>query len=83
MPCSAVGCGRAPKGAPKERCGRGVPLNDWAAFRGGLGGPGHVADSAAEIDVPALLPPGHVAWIGEDQDDLLAQLPRWFGDPAA
>jgi len=24
-------------------------------------------------------PDGHVAWIGEDQQDLIRQLPRWFG----
>jgi hypothetical protein len=22
---------------------------------------------------------GHVAWVGEDQQELLSQLPRWFG----
>jgi hypothetical protein len=34
--------------------------------------------------VPAALlrPDGHVAWAGEDQTDLLGQLPRWFGAPA-
>ncbi|WP_327190802.1 rifampin monooxygenase [Streptomyces xinghaiensis] len=32
-------------------------------------------------DVPAALlrPDGHVAWVGDDQRDLLAHLPRWFG----
>jgi rifampicin monooxygenase len=24
----------------------------------------------------------HVAWVGEDQTDLLSQLPKWFGAPA-
>jgi rifampicin monooxygenase len=41
----------------------------------------HVIDVSEELDVPAVLlrPDGHVAWIGEDQQDLLSQLPRWFG----
>ena len=29
-----------------------------------------------------LRPDGHVAWAGEDQTDLLSQLPRWFGAAA-
>jgi 2-polyprenyl-6-methoxyphenol hydroxylase-like FAD-dependent oxidoreductase len=41
----------------------------------------HVVDVSEELDVPAVLlrPDGHVAWVGEDQADLLSQLPRWFG----
>jgi 2-polyprenyl-6-methoxyphenol hydroxylase-like FAD-dependent oxidoreductase len=41
----------------------------------------HVVDVSEELDAPALLlrPDGHVAWVGEDQEDLLAHLPRWFG----
>ncbi|NUT47184.1 MAG: rifampin monooxygenase [Saccharothrix sp.] len=41
----------------------------------------HVVDVSEELDVPAVLlrPDGHVAWVGEDQDDLVAHLPRWFG----
>ncbi len=41
----------------------------------------HVVDVREELDVPAVLlrPDGHVAWVGEDQQDLLNQLPRWFG----
>jgi 2-polyprenyl-6-methoxyphenol hydroxylase-like FAD-dependent oxidoreductase len=41
----------------------------------------HVVDVSEELDVPAVLlrPDGHVAWVGEDQQDLLDQLPRWFG----
>ena len=40
-----------------------------------------VVDVSEELDVPAVLlrPDGHVAWAGEDQQDLLSQLPRWFG----
>ncbi|MFC0453303.1 rifampin monooxygenase [Rhodococcus jostii] len=41
----------------------------------------HVVDVSEELDAPAVLlrPDGHVAWVGEDQQDLLGQLPRWFG----
>ena len=41
----------------------------------------HVVDVSEELDVPAVLlrPDGHVAWVGEDQQDLLSQLPKWFG----
>jgi 2-polyprenyl-6-methoxyphenol hydroxylase-like FAD-dependent oxidoreductase len=41
----------------------------------------HVIDGSEELDVPAVLlrPDGHVAWAGEDQADLLSQMPKWFG----
>jgi len=41
----------------------------------------HVVDGSEELDVPAVLlrPDGHVAWAGEDQTDLLSQMPKWFG----
>jgi 2-polyprenyl-6-methoxyphenol hydroxylase-like FAD-dependent oxidoreductase len=41
----------------------------------------HVVDVSEELDVPAALlrPDGHVAWVGDDQQDLLSQLPAWFG----
>jgi len=41
----------------------------------------HVVDVSEELDVPAALlrPDGHVAWVGEDQQDLLGRLPTWFG----
>lgn len=46
----------------------------------------HVADAAGELDAPAVLlrPDGHVAWVGEgeDQEGLVAGLTRWFGAPA-
>jgi 2-polyprenyl-6-methoxyphenol hydroxylase-like FAD-dependent oxidoreductase len=45
----------------------------------------HVVDVSEELDVPAALlrPDGHVAWVGADQQDLLSQLPRWFGAAAS
>jgi len=45
----------------------------------------HVVDVSEELDAPAVLlrPDGHVAWVGEDQADLLSQMPTWFGAPAA
>ncbi|MGW7467868.1 rifampin monooxygenase [Streptomyces xantholiticus] len=44
----------------------------------------HVVDVSEELDVPAVLlrPDGHVAWVGEDQQDLLSRLPKWFGAAA-
>ncbi|MEU6984280.1 rifampin monooxygenase [Streptomyces sp. NPDC046324] len=43
----------------------------------------HVVDVSEELDAPAVLlrPDGHVAWVGEDQQDLLSHLPTWFGAP--
>ncbi|MBV9058208.1 MAG: rifampin monooxygenase [Pseudonocardiales bacterium] len=43
----------------------------------------HAVDVSEELDVPAALlrPDGHVAWVGEDQQELLSQLPKWFGAP--
>ncbi|MEI5009331.1 rifampin monooxygenase [Streptomyces sp. PmtA] len=44
----------------------------------------HVVDAGGEPDVPAVLlrPDGHVAWVGEDQQELLVRLGRWFGAAA-
>ncbi|WP_104086752.1 rifampin monooxygenase [Arthrobacter sp. GMC3] len=41
----------------------------------------HVTAGSGELGAPAILlrPDGHVAWIGDDQGDLLHQLPTWFG----
>jgi len=43
----------------------------------------HVVDVSEEVDVPAALmrPDGHVAWVGEDQTELVSQMPKWFGTP--
>ncbi len=45
----------------------------------------HVVDVSEELDVPAALlrPDGHVAWVGEDQQDLLDRLATWFGAAVA
>jgi rifampicin monooxygenase len=44
----------------------------------------HLADPTAVLDAPCVLlrPDGHVAWIGDDQQDLDDHLSRWFGEPA-
>ncbi|GLU48306.1 rifampin monooxygenase [Nocardiopsis ansamitocini] len=41
----------------------------------------HIVDVSEELEEPAMLlrPDGHVAWVGNDQQDLLSQLPKWFG----
>ncbi|MEV5445106.1 rifampin monooxygenase [Streptomyces sp. NPDC052644] len=45
----------------------------------------YVADTGARLEVPAVLlrPDGHVVWVGEEQEDLLERLPRWFGAPVS
>ncbi|WP_433134395.1 rifampin monooxygenase [Micromonospora sp. CA-240977] len=44
----------------------------------------YLADPTAELDAPCVLlrPDGHVAWIGDNQQDLDDHLSRWFGEPA-
>lgn len=41
----------------------------------------HIVDGTEELDVPAVLlrPDGHVAWVGDDRQDLLGSLTTWFG----
>jgi hypothetical protein len=45
----------------------------------------HVVDSSEELDVQATLlrPDGHIAWVGETQQGLLSELPRWYGAPVS
>ena len=81
------GCGTWAKGSPLradarrpglllDQTGR-LSVAEWADRVD------HVVDVSEELDVPAALlrPDGHVAWIGEDQTDLLSQMPKWFGAP--
>lgn len=65
------------------RTGRGLLLDQT----GGLSVDGwadrvdHIGEVSEELDAPALLlrPDGHVAWIGDDQQDLRTHLGKWFG----
>ncbi|MET9929067.1 MULTISPECIES: rifampin monooxygenase [unclassified Streptomyces] len=43
----------------------------------------HVADGTEALDVSAVLlrPDGHVAWAGEEREELEGALARWFGAP--
>jgi 2-polyprenyl-6-methoxyphenol hydroxylase-like FAD-dependent oxidoreductase len=67
--------------------GRGLLLDQTGRLSvpGWTGRVEHVVDTSDELDVPAVLlrPDGHVAWVGDDQRDLLAHLPTWFGAPTA
>jgi 2-polyprenyl-6-methoxyphenol hydroxylase-like FAD-dependent oxidoreductase len=68
------------------RAGRGLLLDQT----GRLSTPGwrdridQISDVSDELDAPAVLlrPDGHVAWIGDDQRDLLRAVPTWFGAAA-
>jgi len=66
--------------------GRGLLLDQTGrlSVAGWAGRVDKVVDSSEELDLPAVLlrPDGHVAWVGEDQTDLLSQLAKWFGAPA-
>ncbi|WP_206686189.1 rifampin monooxygenase [Kribbella qitaiheensis] len=44
----------------------------------------YLADPTAALDAPCVLlrPDGHVAWLGDNQQDLNTHLTRWFGNPA-
>ncbi|MFE9924459.1 rifampin monooxygenase [Streptomyces sp. NPDC005774] len=66
---------RGGRGLLLDRTGGRLSVEGWADRVD------HVVDAGEEPDVPAVLlrPDGHVAWVGEDQRDLLGRLPRWFG----
>ncbi|MBT1090384.1 rifampin monooxygenase [Streptomyces sp. Tu102] len=64
--------------------GRGLLLDGTGrlSVEGWAGRVDHVVDVSEDLDVPAALlrPDGHVAWVGEVQEELLEALRRWFGD---
>ncbi|MEY9938515.1 rifampin monooxygenase [Streptacidiphilus sp. MAP5-3] len=68
--------------------GRGLLLDQTGGGRLSVAGwsdrVDHVLDASEELDAPAVLlrPDGHIAWVGDDPDDLLSALPTWFGAPA-
>ncbi|MFD8204888.1 rifampin monooxygenase [Streptomyces sp. NPDC059695] len=43
----------------------------------------HVVDGGPDLEAPAVLlrPDGHVAWVGDEQQDLNGRLTTWFGVP--
>ncbi|MFH5877369.1 rifampin monooxygenase [Arthrobacter sp. NA-172] len=65
------------------RKGRGLLLDQTSklSLAGWTDRVDYVAEVSGELDAPAVLlrPDGHVAWIGEDEEDLLRHLPTWFG----
>lgn len=69
------------------RGGRGLLLDQTGrlSVEGWADRVDHVVDVSEELDVPAVLlrPDGHVAWVGDDQQELLSRLPQWFGAPSA
>ncbi|PXY22486.1 rifampin monooxygenase [Prauserella muralis] len=68
------------------RTGRGLLLDQTGrlSVAGWQDRVDHVVDVSEELEVPAMLlrPDGHVAWVGEDQRDLVGHLPAWFGAAA-
>lgn len=44
----------------------------------------YIVDASASVGAQCLLlrPDGHVAWVGDTQQELDSQLARWFGQPA-
>ncbi|MDX3750782.1 rifampin monooxygenase [Streptomyces sp. AK08-02] len=71
------------------RTGRGLLLDPTGrlSVTGWADRVDHVVDTGEELDeldVPAALlrPDGYVAWVGEDQRELLGRLTRWFGAAA-
>ncbi|MEN0137943.1 MAG: hypothetical protein AAGC80_22520, partial [Rhodococcus sp. (in: high G+C Gram-positive bacteria)] len=64
-------------GVTVELSEAGSPRSGGTGLDGSIG---HVVDRSEELDVAAVLlrPDGHVAWVGDDQRDLLGVLPTWF-----
>ncbi|MGY4102920.1 rifampin monooxygenase [Nocardia sp. R16R-3T] len=69
------------------RGGRGLLLDQTGllSVQGWVDRVDHVVDVSEELEAPAVLlrPDGHVAWVGDDQQDLLGHLPKWFGAPVS
>ena len=65
---------RGGRGLLLDRTGR-LSVSGWADRVD------HVVVDGEEPRVPAVLlrPDGHVAWVGQEQEDLLDHLPTWFG----
>jgi 2-polyprenyl-6-methoxyphenol hydroxylase-like FAD-dependent oxidoreductase len=67
----------------RMRSGRGLLLDRTGrlSVKGWSDRVDHVVDDGEKLTVPAMLlrPDGHVAWVGDDQQDLYDRLPRWFG----
>lgn len=65
------------------RTGRGLLLDQTGqlSVAGWADRVDHIHEVSEQLDAPAVLlrPDGHVAWMGDDQSDLLANLPTWFG----
>ncbi|MET4098550.1 2-polyprenyl-6-methoxyphenol hydroxylase-like FAD-dependent oxidoreductase [Agrococcus sp. UYP10] len=66
-----------------QRDGRGLLLDQTGALSvtGWSDRVHHAVDRSDELEAPAVLlrPDGHVAWIGDNQEDLRHHLLRWFG----
>jgi hypothetical protein len=64
-------------------CGRGLLLDQTGqlSVAGWSDRVDHIIDVSAEVEAPAVLlrPDGHVAWVGDDSNDLRRHLARWFG----
>ncbi|MGW2018657.1 rifampin monooxygenase [Streptomyces sp. NPDC001927] len=65
------------------RTGRGLLLDQTGTLQatGWTDRVDHVVDTGEELTAPAVLlrPDGHVAWAGDNPEDLRAALHRWFG----
>lgn len=63
--------------------GRGLLLDQTGQLSaaGWAGRVDYIDDLSEALDVPAVLlrPDGHVAWVGDDQEDLSGHLKQWFG----